>query len=356
MSRSFRKYKKGRYQNCMATNKNARLRYEALDKCFSNFSRKFYIEDLQKAVCDYLKRQLGEDRTISKRQIYIDIDEMKISPNMQAPIEAYWEGQRKYYRYSQQGFSIVDLTDEELVELETTVKMLASFRGMPQFDWMFDIIAKLKKKYKVKEQEKTILSFDSNVDLQGIDRFKELFGYIVNEQPIRVSYAPFGKPTFDAIIHPYYLKQYNNRWFLLAYNSEWKDISIFSIDRIIATEPVKLQYIPDNIIVNPDDYFYDVLGVTILDKPVERVILKFSENRYPYIVSKPIHPTQIAKDDERIVILKLIPNRELIATILSFGKDIEVLEPITLREEVASILEESCKHYGLLKNDCTSSL
>ncbi|MBD5356898.1 MAG: hypothetical protein HDR88_07840 [Bacteroides sp.] len=76
----------------MATNKNARLRYEALDKCFSNYSRKFFIKDLQKAVCDYLKEQLSEDKTVSTRQIYSDIEEMKTSPNMQAPIMGYWEG------------------------------------------------------------------------------------------------------------------------------------------------------------------------------------------------------------------------------------------------------------------------
>ena len=114
----------------MATNKNARLRYEALDKCFSNFSRKFYIEDLQKACYNYLTEQLSIETTVSKRQVYSDIEEMKTSPNMAAPIEAYQDGQRKYYRYSSPGFSIVDLTDGELIELESTINMLTSFRGM----------------------------------------------------------------------------------------------------------------------------------------------------------------------------------------------------------------------------------
>ncbi|MDH6343574.1 putative DNA-binding transcriptional regulator YafY [Parabacteroides sp. PFB2-12] len=341
----------------MATNKNARLRYEALDKCFSNFSRKFYIEDLQKAVCDYLKTQLSEYKTISRRQIYSDIEEMRTSPNMQAPIEAYWDGQRKYYRYDREGFSIVDLTDEELTELETTVNMLASFRGMPQFEWMLDIINKLKKKYKVKGIDKTIFSFDSNIDLQGIERFKQLFGYIVNEQPIKITYTPFHTPSFEAVIHPYFLKQYNNRWYLLGFYSEYEDISILPLDRIVGVEPVKRTFIPDSIIENPDDYFYDVIGVTIpKGRKPERVVLKFSEHRYPYIIAKPIHPTQQKDDKERIVTLTLIPNRELIATILGFGDDVEVVEPQSLRGEIAAVLAGCCKNYGLLKNDCTSTL
>ena len=96
----------------MATNKDPWLRYLALDKCLSNYSRKFYIEDLQKAVCDYLTREKSEETTVSKRQIYDDLSQMRTSPELNAPIESYWEGQRKYYRYSEPGFSIVDLTDE----------------------------------------------------------------------------------------------------------------------------------------------------------------------------------------------------------------------------------------------------
>lgn len=340
----------------MATTKNARLRYEALDKCFSNFSRKFYIEDLQKAVCDYLFEQLSEERTISKRQIYADIEEMKTSPNMSAPIEAYWDGQRRFYRYSKRGFSIVDLTDDELTELETTVRMLSSFRGMPQFDWMADIINKLKKKYKVKSTDKIILSFDSNVDLQGIERFKELFGYIVNEQPIRITYTPFNKPTYNVVVHPYYLKQYNNRWYLLGYSTKFDRVSVLPLDRINLVCAEKIDFIPDKIIEDPDDYFYDVIGITIpKDICPEVVKLRFSEHRYPYIKGKPIHPSQQSDDDERIISIKVIPNRELTATILGFGNDVEVLEPKSLRAEITSIFEECYNKYGLLKIDCTSS-
>lgn len=129
----------------MATNKDPWLRYLALDKCLSNFSRKFYIEDLRKAVCDFMSREKSAEVTVSKRQIYDDLFQMRTSPELKAPIEAYPDGQRKYYRYTDPGFSIVDLTDEELSSLEATVNMLASFRGMPQFDWMTRIIDKLKR-------------------------------------------------------------------------------------------------------------------------------------------------------------------------------------------------------------------
>lgn len=339
----------------MATNKNARLRYEVLDKCLSNFSRKYYIEDLQKACCDYLTKEFSIDTTVSKRQIYTDLKEMEISPSMHAPIKAYQDGQRKYYRYSQEGFSIVDLTDDELIGLEATVNMLSSFRGMPQFDWMTDIIRKLKKKYKVSESQRNILSFDSNVDLRGIERFKELFNYIVNKQPIHITYEPFGKEPFEAEIHPYFLKQYNNRWFLLGFNPEYKDISVFALDRIKETVSISVKFIADTIIEDPFDYFFDVIGTTIPnDREVESIVLKFTPKRYQYVAAKPIHHTQKNDDKNHTVTIDVIPNRELEAIILSFGKDVEVLEPMHLRNEIIKIIKESCEKYGLLKNDCKS--
>ena len=341
----------------MATNKNARLRYEALDKCLSNFSRKYYIEDLQKACCDYLTKELSINTTVSKRQVYADLKEMELSPSMQAPIVAYQDGQRKYYRYSQEGFSIVDLTNDELIGLEATVNMLASFRGMPQFDWMTDIIHKLKKKYKVSENQRNILSFDSNVDLRGIDRFKELFNYIIHKQPIKITYEPFGKSSFEAEVHPYYLKQYNNRWFILGFNPEYKDISVFALDRIKKIDSLSVDFIPDTLIQDPLDYFFDVIGTTIPNKgDVEDVVLKFSPKRFQYVSAKPIHHTQKIDEINQTVIIKVIPNKELEAIILGFGKDVEVLAPEHLRNEIVEIMKESCKNYGLLKNDCKSRL
>lgn len=50
----------------------------------------------------------------------------------------------------------------------------------------------------------------------------------------------------------------------------------------------------------------------------------------------------------------MIPNRELEAIILGFGKDVEVLEPEHLRNEIIEIMKENCNNYGLLKNDCKS--
>lgn len=191
--------------------------------------------------------------------------------------------------------------------------------------------------------------------MRGIDRFKELFNFIINERPIKITYEPFGKPAFDAEIHPYYLKQYNNRWFILGYNPEYKDISVFALDRIKKVESLNVDFIQDTLIEDPFDYFFDVIGTTIPNHgEVEKVVLKFSPKRYQYVLAKPIHHTQKSDDNTLTVTIDVIPNKELEAIILGFGKDVEVLEPEHLRNEIVEIMKESCNNYGLLKNDCKS--
>lgn len=74
--------------------------------------------------------------------------------------------------------------------------------------------------------------------------------------------------------------------------------------------------------------------------------LKFSENRYQYVVTKPLHPSQtIISEEERIIEISVIPNKELEATILHFGSDVEVISPIEIRTHIKEIIEDIKKKY-----------
>ena len=50
-----------------------------------------------------------------------------------------------------------------------------------------------------------------------------------------------GDKEIDFIIHPYYLKQFNNRWFLFGLNDQYKTISNLALDRIIDFEPFLIE-------------------------------------------------------------------------------------------------------------------
>ena len=106
----------------MPTNKNALLRYQILDRCFSSKVR-YCLEELK----DVLEEKLGY--SVSKRTIRYDIENMRNSP---------YDGKKCYYHYSDPEFSIfnVGLTNEELDKLLSTIQMLNRFRDTPANAWL----------------------------------------------------------------------------------------------------------------------------------------------------------------------------------------------------------------------------
>lgn len=347
----------------MSDNKKASIRYEALDKCFRNTSRRFFIEDLRRACNEALYRETGDPQysdpdkpCISKKQIYDDIQFLMCSPKYYAPIEKSKEGRFVYYFYSDPTYSILKkpLTDEEITKLESALQVFLTFNGLPQFEWIEDIVCKLKSKYKVAESGQNVVSFDSNIDIAGLGFFNDIYGYIVNKQPICVNYEPFGKKPIQISIHPYFLKQFNNRWFVFGRSAERGNVTTLALDRIKSIEPKHLDYVPDTIIEDINEYLFDAIGVSgISDLHAEDIKLKFSENRFPYIISKPLHPSMKINQSEREVSLHVIVNKELKSLILSFGSDVEVLSPSSLREEIIDILKNTCEKYECVRTHFT---
>ena len=152
----------------------------------------------------------------------------------------------------------------------------------------------------------------------------------------------------EQVIHPYYLKQYNNRWFLFGKNPEYEGIRNLALDRIEdeITE-TNTDYIL-NTEYNFDEYFEDIIGVTKSGgKQIEKVKLWFSPAQAPYIHTKPLHGTQKEKWDESGLTLtvEVIPNVELEQLILRYGENCQVLEPKQLRTRIQERLNEAAQNY-----------
>ena len=131
----------------------------------------------------------------------------------------------------------------------------------------------------------------------------------------------------------------------LMLNNFSKKISILALDRIMDMREIRLDYIP-NTCIDLDEYFKDIIGVTRANTPKEIIRLKFSEHRFPYIETKPIHNSQRTIDHRnRIIEIEVIPNKELISEILSYGIDVEVLSPQHLGGQIASILKGAINKY-----------
>lgn len=163
---------------------------------------------------------------------------------------------------------------------------------------------------------------------------------ITKEEVLEIEYKDFkSKEPFNLTFHPYYLKQYNNRWFVLGLNEEL-DITTWNLalDRIESINQTRKKYKSTDIDWN--DYFYDIIGVTrFQDKEPETVVLEFSMGIAPYIETKPLHPSQKSEwvDGKLRVTIKVIPNYELESLILSFGNAVSVLNPEALKRKIEQL-------------------
>ena len=318
----------------MATNKNAQLRYKALDQCFSNFYKKFYIDNLIEFCSNVLSEHYAKSMSVSRRQIFDDIDFMKSEAGFEAPIESYREGRKAYYRYSEKDFSILKkpLNPTELITLNEALETLNRMNSLPGFDWVNSIQTKLKSGLDLDKTNQQIISFEENEFLKGIEFLNSLYQYIIQKQCLEIYYKSFkseSESTF--VISPYYLKQYNNRWFLFGWNHQFENIQNLALDRIL-----KIEYSNEKYIVNETDfneYFEDIVGVTNNEnEEVHKIKIQLSENIIPYIASKPLHGSQ--KILGNILTLELQLNYELESLILSYGEKFKVLEPQDLVRKI----------------------
>jgi predicted DNA-binding transcriptional regulator YafY len=323
----------------MSTNKNAAIRYQTLDRCFRNPGRRYSIDDLVNECNEALSDVDSGSSGVQKRQVYDDIKFMKDPRGFDAPIEAFKDGRIAYYRYTEQDFSINSqpLNEMEAQQLKESLLTLSRFKGMPQFDWIEEITARLEHSFNLKSDQK-VISFDDNPYLTGREYIGKLYNAIVNHQVLTIQYLPFRKEkeiTFE--IHPYHLKQYNNRWFLFGISNGEKNITNLPLDRIVTIADSNTKYIA-NIEYDFEEFFEDVIGVTIPnnEKP-EKVLLKIDKELWPYIKTKPLHGSQKIKqetDEFTIVQLDVHLNYELESLILSRGESIEVIEPELLRDRL----------------------
>jgi len=181
-----------------------------------------------------------------------------------------------------------------------------------------------------------VVSFQTNLDLKGINHFSELLQAIISKRVLKMKYTPYGKKQITANIYPYYLKEYNDRWYLIAQTKGYDSYAHYALDRIDDFEEVALPYKEPDI--EFDDYFDDVVGVTVTEGDSEDIILRVSKPRFEYIRTKPLHLSQrIVEENDffAVVSINVKVNKELESLILSFGSDIEVLSPTFFRQRVA---------------------
>jgi len=335
----------------MATNKNAQIRYKILDNCFRNKGKRYFIEDLIEECNQKLSEIYPDSNGISRRQIFDDIRFMESSEGWKIDLLRLKEGRKFYYRYADSSFSInnMPLSESEINRMLTTLQTFSQFKGLPQFEWMSELLPKLKQGNN-NVPSSAIMEFENNQDLKGIEHIGTLYDAIVYKKVLKITYLQSFKDKMSYEIHPYFLKQYNNRWFLFGLNpesSEKKPDWNLPLDRIIEIDEINKTYIP-NTIIDWNDYFDNIIGVTKLDNATEKITLHFFGKTGHYISSNPVHPYQKHKwlDSETLEVnLELIINFELERLICSYAEFVKVIQPHSLAVRIKKRLQTGAEQY-----------
>ncbi len=202
------------------------------------------------------------------------------------------------------------------------------------------------------------ISSSMEQNLTNIHLLPVFFKAITDKKVLRFDYHPFGQDTFSLTFHPQYLKEYNGRWFVFGEaNREPYQAYNVPLDRIVGEvcEVNDIEYIPASKGFY-QEYFNNIVGVTHeKGVKVEQVVIH-TKTKYQHglLLTKPLHHSQketlpFSEHEDGCygeVALTIEPNRELRGKILAYGQYLEVIQPISLREQIIDIFEKQIKQYS----------
>ena len=313
-------------------------------------------DELAEIISDILKM----DRIISTRTITDDLTKMEESYNaplenktMAVQVKGKGTSNKKVFFYWDQSRSIYDnnnLEKEDLEKLRGVISILKQFKGFKNFEEVTNLIDKIETK--VKKTKAPEIFFDTIDDYTGIQHIDDIARAVKNKTVLQIQYRAYNENESNKrTIHPFQLREYNNRWFVLAYTEEFIDspIGVYGLDRIIGNPKVTNKKFKKKEAKVAETYFKDIIGVTnFANKEVEEIIFEIKKGRAEYVKTKKWHPSQIVDaENSNSTTFKIYvkQNQELEALILSYGKDIKVRMPKTLAKNIAQKLKEASEQY-----------
>ena len=338
----------------MANTKDYAMREMIYDQCFGT-GREYTREQLMTIV----NRKL-QDRGMlpiqSRTTFSQDIAEMNAKFFKVFGHEGIvWEDRHKkrYYRY-RDGFDSIynrELTENEIEKLQEVRSLLQGFKGMSEFGWIDQMLTRLDQNIMSKQKE--IARFEGGTPWDA-EFLMPLFKAIRNRQVVDVEYRKDFRDTETITLHPYYLKQYWRRWYLMAQQEGGDKIEAYPLicmSKVKAKNEVK--YKPTK--TSFKQYFKHLVGVTVPpETTVVHIELWADISLYPYLYSYPISETQkLEIEGERNikVSLDVMLNYELIQELMFYGDRLVVKSPEWFRDEMLERLEWCKQSYKNVEGD-----
>lgn len=325
----------------MPATKKQTKRLELLDELLSR--KKWTVDELFQRVNDKM-----DGIEITKRSFFRDIQDLI---DAGAPLHRPEKGDQFYYYTQKFSLKNVPIDEDDVASLKKAIDILKQVENFELLQEVDGVIRKLENRIHTNTKESTsVVQFEKHTTSAGQEHINDLFDAIQSQLAIRLWYQPFLQDTpTEQIVHPYLLKEFRNRWFLIGRQGSGNRITTYALDRIKKIKNSDADYIPNDLF-DPAKYYENVIGVTVQeDKTPDDITIKVYKSCIPYILSKPIHKNQSVlkqnQDGSLLIQLSLIVNYELKSILLSYGDGIEVKKPKSLRDAMSALIDQMSALY-----------
>ncbi|MFM2392283.1 MAG: hypothetical protein RLZZ546_260 [Bacteroidota bacterium] len=335
----------------MATNLHAALRYNVIDKCLRDKERTWQWKDLALKCLDEIVSYDANYKLPSRRSIMYDIEHMKSGIlGYFAPID--YDRKEGYY-YTLPNFSIknVNLSHHQITDIKQAIYLLKQLTQNDKLAGITSSIEAIEQRlnFATKTKQNQYIYFEESLNAKGQKWLDKIYQHVLNHDTLNITYHPFDKDIESTILSPYFLKEYNNRWYVVGYTHDEERIENLSLDRILDLHK-SIAPFNENKRIKHDQYYKNVYGVTVSQNIKADVItLKAEPLLAKYLITKPIHHTQKLIQETKIYSIFTIEvqdNYEIISKLLSFGESIEVVKPKSFRESMKKKVKLMAGRYG----------
>lgn len=202
----------------------------------------------------------------------------------------------------------------------------------------------------IKEGKKSLsyISFEYMASLKGVDQLGLLLKAVKEHHPIRFLHNNFRKGTTkEKYVHPYMLREYQGRWYVIGTVDDHSTIRTFGIDRISDLEVTAQKFQADDSLKIPER-FEHIIGLVYDDSEPEQIEIHVEEYQAQYFKTLPLHHSQtlIPMGDHFRLRLQIIPNFEFMQKLMMHHPQIKVVKPEWLVREICSLLQSSLDQYS----------
>lgn len=247
-----------------------------------------------------------------------------------------------------------DLDDIRLVfgvdiQYDTKIKKyFISDAGQPGFNnrllEAFDTINTVR----VTDKMTSCLLFEDRKPL-GTENMNGFIHAIKNNLTIKFAYQKYWENTeSQRLVQPYILKEFKNRWYILAKDCNDQTIKSFAIDRISNFEITNKVFEKDNNYDATLAFQHSFGIISPNDQLPQNIVLSFIPNQGKYIKSLPLHHSQktiVDNENEVRISLKLCITHDFLMEVLSHGESVKVIEPQLLINKIKSVYQEALNQY-----------